>query len=63
MKNHEKKLLFLRVAGWVGGRVAGSNGTNANSASVEVEVEVEAELGNITLMKIVVNTSMSVNGY
>ena len=34
-KNHEKKLLVLRVAG--------SIGTNANSASVEVEVE--AELG------------------
>ena len=51
MKNHEKKLLFLRVAGWVGGRVAGSIGTNANSASVEVEVEVEveAELGNISI--------------
>ena len=32
----------------MGGRVAGSIGTNANSASVEVEVEVEveAELGN-----------------
>ena len=42
------KLVVLRVAGWSGGRVAGSNGNNANSASVEVEVEVkvEAELGN-----------------
>ena len=42
-----QNLVVLRVGGWPGGRVAGSNGNNANSASVEVEVRVVAELGNI----------------